>query len=95
MANGEYILIINNDLVLTESLDATLARGLDTRKIACPFSTIGKHKFSLPIQKKDHMIAGWCFMMKKEDWIPIDPRLDLWYGDNWIYETQNHSVFWG
>ena len=31
-------------------------------------------------------------MMKREDWKPIDDRLDLWYGDNWIYETQGHSV---
>lgn len=92
MAKGEIIFIINNDIVLTLGLVWGLLALLDSYKIACPFTTRGKHKFMTPVFKKDDNIAGWCFMMKKKDWVPIDPRLDIWYGDDWIFHTQNKDV---
>lgn len=93
-AKWEYIWIINNDLILTEWVDLELISLLETYKIACPISTRGKEKFSLPVIKTLWPnIAGWCFMMKKENWIPIDSRLDIWFGDNWAYETNDRSVW--
>lgn len=94
-AKGEYVFIINNDLILTEWLDIELRAGLKNAKIACPYTTVGKDKFMLPLTKKEDMIAGWCFMMKKSDWVPIDGQLDIWFGDNWIYEKTGRSVFYG
>lgn len=94
-AKWEYIWILNNDLVLTEWLDLKLIKLLFTNKVACPMSTRWRDKFCLPLitTTSEHNIAGWCFMMKKKDWIPIDSRLDIWYWDNWIYETQWRSVW--
>jgi glycosyltransferase involved in cell wall biosynthesis len=95
MAKGEYVFIINNDIVLTKNIDQVLMGLLGSAKIACPFTTEGRYKFNLPVKKKEEDIAGWCFMMKKEDWKPIDARLDIWYGDTFQYYYHNQSVAWG
>lgn len=96
-AKGEYIWIINNDLILTEWLDIELVALLDTYKIACPFTTEWRDKFMLPKIKNTtrRNIAWWCFMQKKDDWIQIDNRLDLYYGDNWIFEKHKGNIGWG
>ena len=31
-------------------------------------------------------------MIKKDDWKPIDSRLDIWYGDDWIYRMNDKNV---
>lgn len=94
-AIGEYIWIINDDIVLTEWLDSELIKGLETHKIACPYTTSGNNKWQSPMFDREDMIAGWCFMIKRKDWVPIPKQLDIYFWDNWVYEKMNHSVFWG
>ena len=91
-ALGDIVWIINNDIVLTEGLDRELIGVLDKHKIACPWTTEGKVKFMLPLARKSDDLSGWCFMMKKKDWKPIEPRLDLWYGDTWQYAMNGKDV---
>ena len=94
-SNWDYIFIINDDIVLTKWLDLELIKGLENHKIACPLSTIWKEKFKLPmIQARSENIAGWCYMLKKEDWKPIPKELNLWYWDNFIYEINNRDICW-
>lgn len=96
-AKWEFVWILNNDIVLTEWLDLELIKWLQIHKISCPYSTRWKEKFKLPMIKNtsDRNIAGWCFMLKKEDWKSIPESLNLWYWDNFIYEINNWNIFWG
>lgn len=92
-SSGEYILIINNDIVFTEWIDIKLIDWFDEWiSIVCPTSTIWPDKWKLPLVKKRDNICGWCYMMRREDWKPIDSRLDIWYWDDWIYITNNKKV---
>lgn len=94
-AKWDYIFVLNDDIVLTEWIDLELIKVLETNKVACPFSTVGRYKFNLPLRKanKDN-IVGWCFMMERKNWVPIDERLKIWYWDNWIYETQLKDIWY-
>ena len=86
----DYLLIINNDIVLTEWIDLELINWFDENtKIVCPISTIWPNKWELPLRVNTDNIAWWCFMIKKEDWQPVDERLDIRYWDNWIYHIHN------
>lgn len=92
MAKGDILWIINNDIEITDNTVPLLLSLLDKYKIVCPYTTNGKHKWNLPVFAKEDMIAGWCYMLLKKDWVPIDSRLDLWYGDNWIYQKCDKDV---
>ena len=84
----EYILIINNDILLTPWIDIKLIKAFEDPniKVSCPVSTRGNYARQLPKFIKTDNICWWCYMVKKENnMFPIDDRLDIWYGDNWIY----------
>lgn len=92
-AKWEYIWIINNDIVILEWQDKALVDVLNAwYKIACPLSTVRQDRWRLPAIAPERNIVGWCFMMKKKDWIPIDSRLDIWFWDDWIYHTQKKNI---
>lgn len=93
-AKWDYLLFLNNDLVLTEWIDLKLIEVLKHHKIACPYTTEGKEKFFVPLVTKENNIAWWCFMIEKKNWIPIDERLDIWFWDNWIYEKLGKDVWY-
>jgi glycosyltransferase involved in cell wall biosynthesis len=93
-AIGDTLLILNNDVVLTDTTVSDLSECLKTHKIACPWTTDGLDKFKLPTSRKSNDIAGWCFMMRKSDWVPVPEELDLWYGDTWQYAMAQKDVGW-
>ena len=85
-AQWDYIWIINNDLTLTDWIDLKLINWFDDETdIVCPVSTTWPNKFELPIIVNDNNIAWRCFMLKDKSLFPIDERLDIWYGDDWLY----------
>ena len=89
-------MVLNDDIVIPVWLCEELLKWLGNAKISCPYTTIGRDKFCLPMNKKVGNIAGWCFMMRKSDYAPIPDELDLWFGDDWLYHKMWESVYyWG
>lgn len=96
IAEWEILWFLNDDIVIPVWLCEELLKWLGNAKISCPYTTIGRDKFCLPMNKKVGNIAGWCFMMRKSDYAPIPDELDLWYGDDWLYHKMWESVYyWG
>lgn len=93
-ARGKYVWVINNDIVLTKDLDATLVAELENHRIACPLSTTGKDRFHMPLVKKSENICGWCYLLRKKDWPEIPESLDLWYGDDFIFHSLGKDIGW-
>jgi len=91
-AKWTYIVVINNDILLPLSAFRMM---IDCFKwdekimMVCPRSTTLKVNDygSLPFYFKFH-IHWWCYMMDsrvKEMLFPIDKRLRIFGGDNWLY----------
>ena len=93
-AKGDYVFIINNDIVLTEWIDIELIESLQEHKIACPVTTVGKDKWKLPLLQKTTDIAGWAFMLKREDWVHIDDRINTWFGDTYLFNKLWKDVWY-
>ena len=90
-ANWEYIMIINNDLELTEWFDIPLIEWLvDNVMVTSPMYTEWDKAFDgrwYKLNKFNPLNICWhCFCMRKEDWIPIPEEIKIWFGDNRIYE---------
>lgn len=105
-ARYNYICWVNNDVLFTKNWDIPLMEALNNDVwIVSPYHTYGKgipEDFPAGKGKKGNMdgntsglpFLGSCFMMKKENWErvgPIDNRLKLWAGDNYIYESIKHD----
>jgi glycosyltransferase involved in cell wall biosynthesis len=91
-AEGDYIAVLNSDIVLSENWDRYLAAGLYNATVTCPWEHT-KNRPELykldPIIEKfcPNMIKGACFMFKKQDadkLFPIPAELKHWCGDNWV-----------
>lgn len=93
LAKWDYILIINNDIVLTDWIDLKIINWFeDNIKIVCPLTTRGKDKFKLPLFKKDDNIAWRCFMIENKNLFPIDNRLDIRYWDDYLFYKSNKQI---
>jgi glycosyltransferase involved in cell wall biosynthesis len=95
LATGEFLAIVNNDIVFTDSWDVPLIRALrEGAWIASPYHT----RYGLPVDfpkgseriSNGFPILGSCFSMRRDlfDKIGLFPEeLVLWYNDTWIVQT--------
>lgn len=96
-----YIAWVNNDILFSPDWDTPLINAFNNDIwVVSPYHTAGELPIDFPQGKsrKSNMegnqtgltFLGSCFMMKKENWErvgPIDERLKLWSGDNYIFES--------
>jgi glycosyltransferase involved in cell wall biosynthesis len=90
-SSGDYICIINSDILFTPHWDNPLIEALDRYEVASPYHTMNELPQDFP-DGKDRVanilpVLGCCFMFKREliDKIGHFPEeLRLWYGDNWL-----------
>lgn len=101
LAKCDYICWCNNDLLFSPGWDVPLMKGLNNDVwITSPYHTNGEVPKDFPLGKdrKNNMeganvgipFLGSCFMMEKKNWLrvgPIDPRVKIWCGDNYLYES--------
>jgi glycosyltransferase involved in cell wall biosynthesis len=102
LAKYNYICWCNNDLLFSPDWATPLVNALDNDTwLVSPYHTAGlkvPDDFPAGKDKKNNMggnktglsFLGSCFMMEKKNWLkvgPIDERLRLWSGDNYIYES--------
>jgi len=106
LAKGEYICWANNDLVFTKDWEKPLMEALSNDVwITSPYHTTGDKipdDFPAGKNRKNNMTGnnvgipflGSCFMMEKKNWErvgPIDDRVKLWCGDNYLYESVTYD----
>lgn len=90
-SNGDYICIINSDILFTPHWDTPLIEALERYEVSSPYHTMNEIPKDFP-EGKDRVanilpVLGCCFMFKREliDKIGHFPEeLRLWYGDNWL-----------
>jgi glycosyltransferase involved in cell wall biosynthesis len=90
-AGGDYICIINSDILFTPHWDTPLIEALDRYEVASPYHTMNEIPQDFP-GGRDRVanilpVLGCCFMFKRGliDKIGHFPEeLRLWYGDNWL-----------
>jgi glycosyltransferase involved in cell wall biosynthesis len=95
-ATGDYVCIINADILLSRDWDKYMVSALNTPHkhymISCPYETNPNRDKPYALDKwfmshVPHMIKGPCFMFRKSDvpkMFPIPPELKHWCGDNWL-----------
>lgn len=97
-ATGNYILILNDDIIIREWCIESMIWMLNYHKIACPYYSRGDDEEKIYASNGKN-IVWFCFMMKKEtidECFPIPDDLKLWYGDNWIYNKLQWDIWrWG
>lgn len=99
LAKGEYVAILNSDIILSKGWDKPLIKILETHTIACPLEVKKNEEKTFlqelhPMVKSvdPNMIQGACFMFKKADvpkMFPIPFTLKHWCGDNWLADRAN------
>ncbi len=102
LAKYDYICWCNNDLLFSPDWELPLIKGLNNDIwVTSPYHTAGLElpaDFPVGKNRKSNMdgnksglpFLGSCFMMEKKNWLkvgPIDERLKLWCGDNYIHES--------
>ena len=99
MATGDYIAILNNDILLSQNWDLHLIAALQTPDawMANPYQTDDGFKeggklvpYGMHERAGGIDIRGTCYMMKREatDAIfPLPYQLVHWFGDYWIAEA--------
>jgi len=99
-ANFPYICVCNNDILVTPGWAEPLINKLSNEIwMVSPFHTYGELPPSFPTGEERHNnmqgaktglpFLGSCFMLSKYSWSkigPIDKRLKIWCGDNFLYE---------
>lgn len=99
LATGDYIAVLNSDIVLSPHWDTNLISMLDKKHctIVCPLEQIGSKQITLDplIEKVDpHMIKGACFMFRRQETrklFPIPEELTHWCGDNYLADRANEQ----
>lgn len=95
-SSGEYICIVNSDILLTSHWDTPLIKALEEFDVASPYHTDNELPLDFP-KGKDRKtnfipVLGCCFMFKRKliDKIGHFPeKLKIWYGDNWLADNTN------
>jgi hypothetical protein len=79
-AKWDYLLFINNDIVLTEGIDNLFLKQILDNVIVCPYSTRWDKKWQLPLfTNSPRNLSWWCFFLRKTDWVDIPKELDIWF----------------
>jgi len=102
LAKYDYVCWCNNDILFSPNWETPLMNSLDNETwIVSPYHTPGltvPDDFPAGRDRKKNMdghttglpFLGSCFMMEKKNWDkvgPIDERLSLFCGDNYIHES--------
>ena len=93
-SKGDYILIINDDIVIPKWCIESMMEILEECSIACPYYSRWDDAFGF--NNNGDNIVGFCFMLKRKDidrCFPIPKELQLYYGDNYIYERLYRDVW--
>lgn len=93
---GDYICIVNSDILLTPHWDTPLIKALEEYEVVSPYHTDNELPLDFP-EGKDRKsnfipVLGCCFMFKRTliDKIGHFPEnLKIWYGDNWLADKTN------
>lgn len=94
-AKGDYILIINDDIVIPKWVIEWMIEVLKDKKVACPIFT--RSDDPKIYYNNNWNIVGFCYMIKSSDkdlCFPIPKELQLRYGDNYIYNKMSKSVWY-
>jgi len=94
-AKWEYIMVINDDIILYNDTITKMMLALETSIVSWPYFRRADEERIYSTNWKN--IVWFCYMFKKKDrerLFPIDPRLQLWFWDNWIYEKANRNIGW-
>jgi glycosyltransferase involved in cell wall biosynthesis len=100
LSKGEYVAIINNDIVLTKDWDTPLINALnDDTWVASPFHTEHALPTDFPNGTTRHdnggfPLLGCCFLTKRSlyDTIGMFPaELVMWFNDNWLVDTVSNK----
>lgn len=91
-AKWEYVMICNNDIILTEGIDLHLIENIkDNIMITSPIYTEWEKEWNgrrYKWNKRNPFNICWhCWCQRKDTWIPIPDKLKIRYWDNWIYEN--------
>ena len=95
-AKGDYILVINNDIVIKPWFDTAMVECLEDSYIVWPYSTRLDKPFEWEVFIKQQNIIGWCWMTTKErrkEIGDIDESLIIWYGDDWIFQRVTKDLW--
>ena len=95
LSTGEFIAIVNNDIVFTRGWDVTLIKAInDGASLASPYHTRGDLPRDFPKGEmrisNSFPILGACFMSRRDlyDKIGLFPEeLVLWFNDTWLVKT--------
>lgn len=95
-AKGKYIFVLNDDIILYNDTIEKMIKALDTCTVAGPYFKRGIDDPRIYTSNWRN-IVGFCFAFKRQDrdkLFPIDDRLKLWFGDNFIYHKANKNIGW-
>jgi len=100
-----YLLCVTDDVVLRRPLVGELAAALDVRE---HYGLISTDPMCGPGDWAPHdvvdtshqrgnryMFATWCFIANPHKWVDVDPRYQIWYGDDdliWKMNAAGHGV---
>lgn len=87
IARGEYLMFLNNDILLSNWIDRVLI-DWDDGQIQSPLLT---NHWSTPMTYATN-INGTCFLLRRDKWIPIPETMRIWYNDDWLFFT--HWTKW-
>jgi len=98
LSTWKYILIINDDIIISKWTIERLMSLADYHKVACPYFTRADNNQKI-YSSTGKKIIWFCFLIKREnlEWLfPIPEDLKLWYWDNWIYWKANcdMGIWW-
>lgn len=87
MSSWEYIMVINDDIIIHKWTIEKMIATLEYHTVSCPYYTLWADNQHYKTQSTKN-ICWFCYMFKKDDanrLFPIPSDLKLWYGDNRIY----------
>ena len=97
-AKWEYILIINDDIIIEKWTIEKMIQLLQYHMITCPYFTRADNNQKI-YSSTGRKIIGFCYMFKasdKDKLFPIPSDLKLWYWDDWLYWRCNFDMWlWG
>ncbi len=89
LTNWEYIVVINNDVIFPEGFFEKMMDGFKEWVMSVnPRFTEWDVRYPSPVMYFRNMLAGFCYMIKREDIskiFPIDERLRIYGNDNWLH----------
>lgn len=93
-AKWEYVMIINDDIIIYPWTFEKFKIFADKWQIWCPYFTRA-NDFDKVYTSNNDNIVGFCFWFKKEfSKFPIPENLKIWYWDNYLYHKHNKNIGW-